>query len=363
MAFLASLKNSSGAFVNTTDNGVSSSTEISGTIYRSSLLLLTALLSLMANVSCVWVLPRIRNIPEHNRLFLISLSIADCGIGASALVYVAPAIAGQWIFNHATCVALCCAISIFSGVSKNCLLCLSADRYLAIMKPLRYPTWVTRKRVMILIGYIWFLDTVIVSVLFTPVLGPPIVYLPYGTVCAPNLSDPHYSIQAFFTGLFSFIIPLIIIIFIYFRLYRVTVKQLQSIEARHVASAEDRKEKKSLRGKGKAIRMFMVVTFTFTLAWIPYAIVVPVFALANLPLPHVLEFFIYWLALSGSWFDAVTIVSMNAGFRRTIRKDFEKLAKFLGCTKLAIRVAPVNEETTNSFSGGGTNTQVTAPSA
>ena len=361
MVFLEPLENASSVFLSLTDNDVSSSTETSGTIYRSALLLLTALLSLMANTLCVWVLPRIRNIPEHNRLFLISLSVADCGIGTSALVYVAPAIAGQWIFNHATCVALCCAISIFSGVSKNCLLCLSADRYLAIMKPLRYPTWVTRKRVLFLIGYIWFLDTVIVSVLFTPVLGPPIVYLPYGTVCAPNLSDPHYSIQAFFTGLFSFIIPLIIIIFIYFRLYRVTVKQLQSIEARQVVSAEDRKEKRSLRGKGKAIRMFMAVTFTFTLAWIPYAIVVPVFALASLPLPHVLEFFIYWLALSGSWFDAVTIASMNAGFRRTTRKELEKLANFLGCVKLAIRVAPVNDVTTNSFSasGGGTNTQVT----
>ncbi|XP_072025267.1 G-protein coupled receptor 52-like [Amphiura filiformis] len=321
-------------------------------IYRSTLILLTSILSISGNALCVWVLPRTKNIPENNRLFLISLSVADFGIGVGAFIYVAPAIAGQWIYNHGMCVALCCAISIFSGVSKNSLLCLSADRYLAIMKPLQYPMWVTRKRVLFLISYIWFLDIVIVSVLFTPVLGPPIVYRPYAAVCVPNLSDPHFSIQAFCTGLFAFIIPLIIIIFIYFRLYRITVEQLRSIQSRQVYSEEDKKQKKSLRGEGKAIRMFMAVTLTFAIAWMPYAIALPAVAFANLPLPPNLEFFVYWLALSGSWFDAVTLALMNTGFRKTTRKELEKLTASCGCSKLASKVAPLEETVDNASSHG-----------
>ncbi|XP_072025266.1 trace amine-associated receptor 9-like [Amphiura filiformis] len=340
----------------TDDDGFSSLWGTPGAIYRSTLMLLTAILSLSGNALCVWVLPHTKNIPEHNRLFLISLSVADFGIGVGVLMYVAPAIAGQWIYNHGMCVALCCAISIFSGVSKNSLLCLSADRYIAIMKPLQYPMWVTRKRVLFLIGYIWFLDIVIVSVLFTPVLhiGPPIVYRPYAAVCVPNLTDPHFSIQAFCTGLFSFTIPLIIIIFIYFKLYRVTVKQLRFIEARQVYSDEDKKKKKSLRGEGKAIRMFTAVTLTFAIAWMPYAIAIPAVAFANRPLPPNLEFFVYWLALSGSWFDAVTLALMNAGFRKTTRKELENLTLSCGCSKLSSKIAPLEETVNNSSSGGRT---------
>ncbi|XP_072025268.1 beta-1 adrenergic receptor-like [Amphiura filiformis] len=330
-----------------------------GAIYRSTLMLLTAILSILGNALCVWVLPRTKNIPENNRLFLISLSVADFGIGVGTLIYVAPAIAGQWIYNHGMCVALCCAISIFSGVSKNSLLSLSADRYLAIMKPFQYPMcmmWITRKRVLFLIGYIWFLDTVIVSVLFTPVLGPPIVYRPYAAVCVPALSDPHFSIQSFCTGLFVFIIPLIIIVFIYFRLYRITVEQLRSIQSHQVYSEEDKKQKKSLRGEGKAIRMFTAVTLTFAIAWMPYAIALPAVAFAKLPLPPNLEFFVYWLALSGSWFDAVTLALMNTGFRKTTRKELEKLTASCGCSKLASNVAPPEETVNNSSSNGGGRT-------
>ena len=191
--------------------------------------------------------------------------------------------------------------------------------------------------------------------LFTPVLhGPPILYRPYAGLCVPNISDPHYSIQAFCTGLMSFTIPLILITFIYFRLYRITVAQLRSIEARQVYSEEDKKKKKSLRGEGKAIRMFIAVTLTFTIAWMPYAVAIPATAFTNTPLLPDLEFFVYWFALSGSWLDVASLAIMNAGFRRSARKEMEKLMKHFGCNRVASKVAPFD-----SSNYGGSSSQET----
>ena len=314
--------------------------------------LITAIISVPGNLLCLLVLPKTRSIPENNRLFLISLSIADFVVGILSSLAVVPAVLNKWPFGDVFCVVSLSLLGATSGISRNSLIGISIDRYLAVTKPLHYPMMVTRRKILIALACIWIFG---ILVLLLPFFGPPVMYRPNLALCVPVWTYTKYRSQAFVAFTVAFIIPCPIMFYIYARLFQITRQQLRALlmnqsvgvtGGQNAAAGILAKETIRKKGEAKAIRMFCAITFTFVLAWLPYLSLTLYNNLSGKEVSPLLEYFIVLAAMSSSWWDVVTLLGMNAGFRRTAHRE---IAKLFGCSQMAAQVEP---SYFNSSTGG-----------
>jgi hypothetical protein len=117
------------------------------------------------------------------------------------------------IFCRLAADVLCCTASIYL------VLAISIDRYIGVTRPLRYNLIMTKRRVYIMIGFVWTLS-LIVS------LAPEIGWKSpqkSKSVCEVN-EDLAY---AFFSASISFYIPLVIILIVYYRIFKEARRQMK----------------------------------------------------------------------------------------------------------------------------------------
>jgi hypothetical protein len=128
-----------------------------------------SVLIIAGNILNLIVLPQLKNTNEATKVYLLALAILDLTTGLQISVFTLGAtIAGKWIFGRTLCVAIGVLIVTTTGTSFIVLCLISADRYLAITKPLRYPQLTSQKRaiaaiIACLIPYpvnIYFLSTI-----------------------------------------------------------------------------------------------------------------------------------------------------------------------------------------------------------
>ena len=127
---------------------------------------------------------------------------------------------------------LCCTASIYL------LLAISIDRYIGVTRPLRYNLVVSKRRIYMLIAAVWCLS---LSVSLAGILwkSPP---------TAQNVCEVNQEIKyVFFSASISFYIPLIIILIIYYRIYKEARIQMEFLKTGTKTSKTD--------GKGNSITL------------------------------------------------------------------------------------------------------------
>ena len=151
--------------------------------------------------------------------FIVNLAIADLLLGTTVLPFSASLeVVNYWAFGQIFCDiwaavdVLCCTASIMS------LCVISIDRYIGVTRPLQHSTIMTEKRAFYIIILVWALAT---TISVAPLLGwkepPP----DDPTVCEVTMQLGYvlFSVSG------SFYIPLIIILVVYFRVYREAMSQ------------------------------------------------------------------------------------------------------------------------------------------
>lgn len=151
--------------------------------------------------------------------FIVNLAIADLLLGTTVLPFSASLeIVNYWAFGQIFCDiwaavdVLCCTASIMS------LCVISIDRYIGVTRPLQHSTIMTEKRALYIIVSVWALA---IAISVAPLLGwkepPP----DDPTVCevTKQLGYVLFSVSG------SFYIPLVIILVVYFRVYREAMSQ------------------------------------------------------------------------------------------------------------------------------------------
>ena len=151
--------------------------------------------------------------------FILNLAIADLLLGTTVLPFSASLeVVNHWIFGQFVCNiwaaldVLCCTASIMS------LCVISIDRYIGVTRPLQHSNIMTEKRGVIIIIVVWVLAT---AISVAPLAGwkepPPEDH----TICevTKQLGYVLFSVSG------SFYIPLIIILVVYYRVYREASKQ------------------------------------------------------------------------------------------------------------------------------------------
>ena len=123
---------------------------------------------IVSNIFNICILTRKCHIPKISRLFLLNLSISDLCVGLiSCLPTIYSAVTEYWPYGTVWCQiagifhGTSCAISIWS------ISMVSIDRYLAICKPMTYPTWKSTRKAFIVIICLW-------TVAFVSFISPPL---------------------------------------------------------------------------------------------------------------------------------------------------------------------------------------------
>ncbi|KAK2510769.1 hypothetical protein Q9233_017455 [Columba guinea] len=101
---------------------------------------------------------------------------------------------------------------------------ISVDRYIGVKYSIKYPTIMTERKAGVILVVVW-LSSMVISI--GPLLGwkepPP----PDESICSIT-EEPGYAL---FSSLFSFYLPLMVILVMYFRIYVVARRTTQSLEA------------------------------------------------------------------------------------------------------------------------------------
>jgi len=157
-----------------------------------------------------------RRLRSATGLLILSLAVADLMVGLVILPFsiANEALNRYWIFGDTWCTMWLtmdiwmCTASIYN------LVAISIDRYIAIIKPLNYPMLVTKFRARCIVAAVWIGSFIICSPSF--LLASTDTSKPKDCKCTPANSGIAYII---FSASSSFYIPMIIVIFVYVRIY------------------------------------------------------------------------------------------------------------------------------------------------
>lgn len=164
-------------------------------------------------------------------LFIVSLAMADLSVGLAVLPFSALLeVLDLWIFGEIWC-SIWLAVDVWMCTASILNLCaISLDRYLAVTRPVSYPSIMTPLRAKILLAVVWLLSFLIC---FPPLVG----WNDRKNNRHPNLqhcddwsceltNDPGYVV---YSALGSFFIPMLVMLFFYWRIYRAAVETTKAI--------------------------------------------------------------------------------------------------------------------------------------
>lgn len=183
------------------------------------------LVAIVGNILVILSVVCNKHLQTVTNFFIVNLAMADLLLSIIVLPFSASLeVLGCWVFGRVFCNiwaavdVLCCTASILS------LCIISIDRYIGVKHCLKYPTIMTERKAVAILVLVW-VSSVVISV--GPLLGwkePP----PVDDRICRITEEPGYAL---FSSLFSFYLPLLVILIMYFRVYVVARRTTNSLEA------------------------------------------------------------------------------------------------------------------------------------
>ncbi|KYO29515.1 alpha-1D adrenergic receptor [Alligator mississippiensis] len=306
-------------------------------------LALFILSAIVGNILVILSVACNRHLQTVTNYFIVNLAIADLLLSTTVLPFSATLeVLGFWVFGRIFCNiwaavdVLCCSASIMS------LCIISVDRYIGVKYSLKYPAIMTERKAVVILVVVW-LSSMVISI--GPLLGwkepPP----PDESICSIT-EEPGYAL---FSSLFSFYLPLAVILVMYFRIYVVARRTTKSLEAGvkkersksmevvlriHCRSVlED--SLSSARNKGhnlrsslsvrllkfsrekKAAKTLAIVVGVFILCWFPFFFVLPFGSFFPSLKPSDMVFkVIFWLGYFNSCVNPLIYPCSSKEFKR-----------------------------------------------
>ncbi|XP_072177296.1 dopamine receptor 2-like [Diadema setosum] len=184
-----------------------------------------AVMIIFGNTLVILVVYRERHLRTVTNLFIVSLACADFLIGSVVLPFSihAEITRGYWPFGSVWC-DLWHAFDILGCTASILNLCMIAcDRYWAITHPMSYPTRMTKRTAVFLIGVAWVCSAAISfpCILWWRAIEPP--HPPMECIFPSN------TVYLITSSCVSFYIPSFIMVFMYLKIYRTAVGQVRAL--------------------------------------------------------------------------------------------------------------------------------------
>ena len=153
-----------------------------------------------------------RSLRTITNSFIFNLAATDFLLSVLCMPFaLVSAILGIWVFGKVMCVLTGLLLSVLCIASILTLVLVAIDRYLAICRPLKYCTIITRQKSVIMLVYIW-LQAALCAILPLLGWGQGYTFVKEECICRPEFGKPSvdngYTIFLFvacFVGPFSII--------------------------------------------------------------------------------------------------------------------------------------------------------------
>lgn len=292
-----------------------------------------AVLSISGNVLVCWAVAINTTLKNATNYFLVSLAVADILVGCLAIPFAIIISIGIELDFYG-CLFLACFLLVLTQSSIFSLLAIAIDRYLAVKIPLRYKELMTGKTAREIIAILWILSFVIGLI---PFFGWNMKHLACNTNSSKadnttnaglrscecqclfeKVVDMHYMV--YFNFFVCVLLPLLIMLGIYVKIFTVARKQLRQIELKCVGNG-DSHHHGLLQREIRAAKSLSIIVGLFALCWLPVHILncLTLFY-KELNKPDVVMYVAIILSHANSAVNPIIYAYRIQDFRNTFRK-------------------------------------------
>ncbi|KAG7490503.1 adenosine receptor A2a [Solea senegalensis] len=240
--------------------------------------LLIAVFSVLGNVLVCWAVCLNSNLQSITNFFVVSLAVADIAVGVLAIPF-AIVISTGFCSNFYGCLFIACFVLVLTQSSIFSLLAIAIDRYIAIKLPLRYNSLVTGQRAQGIIAICWVLSIIIG---LTPMMGwhketePVSPKAANNSTCLPTQMKclfekvVNMEYMVYFNFFACVLIPLLLMLAIYLRIFMAARHQLKLIELK---AFHGEKSRSTLQKEVQAAKSLAIIVGLFAVCWLPLHII------------------------------------------------------------------------------------------
>ena len=245
-------------------------------IFQVSLLVLFVSLSLIGNSFSIIVIRKATDIRMTTKIPMFSLAICCICLNFTfGIPMVGSTALGKWPYGRILCYGFSYVTMVLSGCNQCILLVINLDRFIAVIRPLHYDTIMSVWKIILMVA-LAFIYPLLLATLNATLPYQRVFYKPEYRFC---YFDPYnedvidvIGICAVFTAV---VIPIIITVLMYYKIYRVAKIHMQHIVAmRGTRSQEQIKDDRRRHDDNKAAKAFIMVTVGFVLSWLPFIVAI-----------------------------------------------------------------------------------------